>query len=352
MAKRGVVKHIPLEPIVIGPFKLTETGMEVQGRPSFSEYQGIGDFISRAHKCSGWWVADWLAYGESRSDWKEQLSAVLDVTQYAEQTVRNHKYIGENIAPSRRREDVSFSVHSEVASLAPKEQEKWLERAADHGWTQRELRSEIRAAARVKVISGQAHLEGMYRVIYADPPWLYGDSGATADGSLGKAERHYPGMTIDALCALPVKAHALENSVLFCWVTAPMLYENPGPREVIEAWGFTPKTQHVWDKVLGNYGHYSHVCHELLIVATRGSCMPDAPTPSPKSVTTIRRSNEHSEKPIEFRKMIEQQYTMGPYLELFGRKPVKGWSVFGNDARLWAEQAKPPIEVNDDDVPF
>lgn len=352
MTKRGLTKHIPLEPVTIGCFTLTETGMEVRGKPSFSEYQGIGDWISRAHKSSGWWVADWLAYGESRADFREMLDAVMDVTQYSEETVKNFKYLGENIPPSRRRADVDISKHFEVAALSAKEQDHWLEVAHDRGLTKRELRNEIRAAARTRVIQGQAHLEGMYRVIYADPPWLYGDSGATQDGSLGKAERHYPGMTIDELCKLPVQAHALDNSVLFCWTTAPMLYENPGPREVIEAWGFTPKTQHIWDKVLGNYGHYSHVTHEILIVATRGSCLPDAPTPSPKSVTTIRRSAEHSEKPIEFRQMIERQYTTGPYLELFGRKPAKGWSVFGNDARLWAEQAKPPVTVPDDDVPF
>jgi N6-adenosine-specific RNA methylase IME4 len=351
MAKRGIVKHVPLEPIRIGCYILTETGIEVEGEPTLSEHQGVGDFISRAHKASGWWVADWLRYGESRKDWKEKLDAVLDVTGYEYETAMNLKYLGENVPSSRRRADVDISKHFEVAPLPAKEQEQWLERTAEHGWTKRELRNEIRAAARVRVIQGQAHLEGMYRVILADPPWLYGDSDATADGSLGKAERHYPGMTIEALCNLPVKAHALENSILFCWVTAPMLYENPGPREVIEAWGFKPKTGRVWDKVLGNYGHYGHVTHEHLIIATRGSCLPDAPTPAPKSVFTIRRG-EHSEKPEDARKTIMQQYTTGPYLELFGRKPVKGWSVFGNDPRLWAEQAKPPIDVKEEEVPF
>ncbi len=341
-----------IQPFRIGCYEFTMTGLVVHGTPALSEHQGVGDFIERAEKASAWWAADWIAYGESRPDWKEVIEHLIDIGSYTEASVKQYRYIAQNVPPSRRLEGVSFSVHSEVAGLDAKDQRKWLEKAKDHGWTARETRNEIRAAARTKVIAGQAHLEGMYRVIYADPPWLYGDSGATADGSLGKAERHYPGMTIDELCKLPVKAHALDNSVLFCWTTAPMLYENPGPREVIEAWGFTSKTQHIWDKVLGNYGHYSHVCHEILIVATRGSCLPDVPTPSPKSVHTYRRSNEHSEKPIEFRKMIEQQYTVGPYLELFGRKPVKGWSVFGNDARLWAEQAKPPVPVNDDDVPF
>jgi N6-adenosine-specific RNA methylase IME4 len=340
MAKRGLVKHIPLEPIKLGCFTLTETGMEVEGKPSFSDYQGVGDFISRAVKSSNWWAVDWLKYGRSRPDWKERLDALLDVTQYSEETARKLRYLGENLASERRRADVDFSAHIEVAPLPPREQEHWLEEAASRGLSTRELRAEIRAAARTKVIAGQARLEGVYRVIYADPPWLYGDSGATEDGSLGKAERHYPGMTIEELCNLPVQAHAAEHSVLFCWTTAPMLYENPGPREVIEAWGFKPKTQHVWDKVLGNYGHYSHVTHEILIVATRGSCLPDVPTPSPKSVHTIRRTAEHSAKPEEFRQMIEKQYTTGPYLELFGRKPVRGWSVFGNDARLWASESR------------
>ncbi len=176
----------------------------------------------------------------------------------------------------------------------------------------------------------------MYRVIYADFPWKYNDSGATDDGSLGKAERSYQGMTIEEGCALPVQAHALPNSVLFFWVTSPFL---SACWPIIEAWGFTYKSSYVWDKVRGNYGHYNHVTHELLLICTRGSCTPDVPTPSPDSVVVIRREGEHSSKPDEFRKLIEEQYTIGPYLELFGRKPVDGWSVFGNDARLWAGEA-------------
>ena len=131
----------------------------------------------------------------------------------------------------------------------------------------------------------------------------------------------------------------LHQYLAMCWVTAPMLLENPGPREVIEAWGFKPKTGIVWDKVLHNWGHYVGVYHEHLIIATRGSCMPDVPTPLPDSVQVIRRSGEHSEKPEFFRKeIIERLYTTGPRLELFGRRPVEGWSVFGNDARLWQKE--------------
>lgn len=48
-----------------------------------------------------------------------------------------------------------------------------------------------------------------------------------------------------------------------------------------------------------------------------------------------------------------KHYTRGPYLELFGRKKVEGWSVFGNDARLWGDtNGKAPIEIKEEEVPF
>jgi N6-adenosine-specific RNA methylase IME4 len=39
---------------------------------------------------------------------------------------------------------------------------------------------------------------------------------------------------------------------------------------------------------------------------------------------------EHSAKPDEVRRRIERLLN-GPYLELFARKPVEGWTVWGNE---------------------
>lgn len=328
-----------MRPITIGGFSLSATGVEVKGRPSFDDYVGALAFAEGAHKASGWWLADLLRYGGTRGDWADRLSQAEHSTGLREKTLKNVRAIGA-IEKTIRREDVEFSLHGEVASLPPEEQINWLRRAADEGWSQRELRVEIRAAKRSAIIEGQAVLKGMYRVILADPPWIYSDSGPTKDGSLGKVERHYKGMTMDDLAKLPVKAHAMEDSILFCWVTATMLYENPGPREVIEAWGFTPKTGLVWNKVLGMPGHYAnHVTHEHVIIATRGSCMPDVGTPQDPSIFVERRKDEHSSKPECLRRWIEQHWTRGPYLELFGRRNVPNWNVFGNDARLWDQEA-------------
>ena len=70
-----------------------------------------------------------------------------------------------------------------------------------------------------------------YRVIYADPPWRYRDKQNIT--KLGGAEKHYPTMTIEEICNLPIPAE--KNSVLFLWVTSPML---EGCFKVIKAWGF------------------------------------------------------------------------------------------------------------------
>lgn len=314
-------------------FHFSETSLDITGKPTFDDYSAAGDFIQRSHRASGFWLADWLRYGEGRRDWEAKLSQAVDSSGLSEKTLKNVRAVGA-IEAENRQPGVEFSHHAEVAGMDAAEQREWLERAHTEGWTLREFRQMIRAAKRPRVIDGQATMAGFYRVWYADPPWSYGDSAPTEDGSLGKAERHYPTMSIEELCALPVEAHTTKNAVLFLWVTAPLLLQNPGPREVIEAWGFEYKTGAVWDKVVGMYGHYFHIQHEHLLVCTRGSCVPDVPVPSPKSLFTERRT-AHSKKPTAVRKVIERLYTRGPYVELFAREPAEGWETLGNDARLW-----------------
>lgn len=357
MAKhRGKTELLTKDSFELNGFEFTETSCTVKEgvRPSRPQFQGTLDFVRRAHKSSGFWLVDLIKYFDGRPDWKEFADMIIDAEVLAESTLKQYRYLGKHmLGPEERVDGAGFGLHAKVAALPHDEQIEWLEKAKDHGWGQQDLAANVQAAERTKFIDGQATLAGMFRVIYADPPWKYNQSNATLDGSLAKQASRYPGMTIEELCKLPVKAHALPDSILFMWVTAPFLLQNPGPREVIEAWGFEPKGGYVWDKVLGNPGSYNHVVHEHLIVATRGSCLPDVPTPQPKSVQIIRRSHEHSAKPDEFRRLIETHWNRGPYLELFGRKPVDGWSVFGNDARLWTKKDHaPPIKIDDDEVPF
>ena len=93
-------------------------------------------------------------------------------------------------------------------------------------------------------------------------------------------------------------------------------------------WDFKYKTSFVWDKIKHNFGYYNSVRHELLLVCTKGSCTPDN-SKLFDSVQSIGRK-AHSEKPEEFREIIDTLYTRGKKIELFSRKTVKGWDVWGN----------------------
>ena len=163
-----------------------------------------------------------------------------------------------------------------------------------------------------------------YRVIYADPPWEYGN--AMPDYVTAPSD-YYPAMSTRSICELPVRELADDNSVLFLWTTSPHL---PEAFSVITAWGFDYKASFVWDKIKHNMGHYNSVRHEFLLVCTRGSCMPDNPQLF-DSVQSIERT-EHSVKPEEFRMIIDTIYPNGRRIELFARRPAEGWEVWGNES--------------------
>ncbi len=165
---------------------------------------------------------------------------------------------------------------------------------------------------------------GKFRVIYADPPWSYGN---TQPDYHTEQRDHYPVMPLSDICAMPVKEWAEEDAVLFLWVTSPILEES---FQVIKAWGFKYKSSFVWDKVHHNMGHYNSVRHEFLLVCVRGSCQPDVRKLF-DSVQSIERTG-HSKKPDEFYDIIETIYTHGDRLEVFARRPRDGWKAYGNQS--------------------
>lgn len=188
--------------------------------------------------------------------------------------------------------------------------------------TVRELRSEVRKESLSDKMP--EFPKGKYKVIYADCPWQYNDKQDIS--SLGGAEKHYPTMTIQELCDLPVPSITDENAVLFFWVTSPLLEEG---FEVIKAWGFKYKASFIWDKVGHNMGHYNSVRHEFLLICTKGSCTPDN-IKLFDSVQSIEKTNKHSQKPNEFRDIIKTLYPNGNAIELFAREQHDGFDVYGN----------------------
>ena len=194
--------------------------------------------------------------------------------------------------------------------------------------------SQVSRELRQKELAAKAPLlpTGKYRVIYADPPWKYNDTMKISSDGLGEnygpAEAHYPPMTVPELCALPIKKLAEDNAVLFLWTTSPLL---EATFDIIKAWGFKYKTSFIWDKVKHNMGHYNSVRHEFLLVCTKGSCTPDVKKLF-DSVQSIERTDRHSQKPSEFREIIDTIYPNGARIELFAREFFDGWDAWGNEA--------------------
>jgi N6-adenosine-specific RNA methylase IME4 len=165
-----------------------------------------------------------------------------------------------------------------------------------------------------------------FRIIYSDPAWSYNDKQDTPQ--LGGAAKHYDTMSVSEICKLPVNNISEKDSVLFLWVTSPLLED---AFTVIKAWGFKYKTSFVWDKVKHNMGHYNSVRHEMLLIATKGSCTPDNKKLY-DSVQSIERNDNHSEKPIEFLNIIDDLYNYGNKLEMFCRNIKKDkWYGWGNE---------------------
>jgi len=191
----------------------------------------------------------------------------------------------------------------------------------------REAKRDDRIAKLGEVARGNRALDpsiGSFAVIYADPPWLY-EHCETENRSI---ENHYPTMSLNAICALPVAKLATDDAVLFLWATSPKLAE---AMRVIDSWGFTYRTCAVWVKNKIGMGYYYRQRHELLLVATRGKVPVPAPADRPDSVIESP-TGKHSQKPALAAEQIERMYPSLPRVELFCRSPRAGWSAWGNQA--------------------
>ena len=163
-----------------------------------------------------------------------------------------------------------------------------------------------------------------YPVILADPPWRRPEGTSPPNC---KIENHYPTMTTEAICALPVSALATEAAVLFLWSVAPNL---PEALQVMAAWGFDYETSMVWVKHFIGPGYWVRSRHEFLLIGSRGDMPHPAPCARPDSVIEAPR-REHSRKPDEAYEIIERMYPELPRIELFARQTRPGWAAWGNE---------------------
>lgn len=177
----------------------------------------------------------------------------------------------------------------------------------------------------------------MFEIFYADPPWEF-RSTATGGTFTSGASQKYPTMPLGAIMGLPVASVATPNASLFLWVPSRLKFSHGQPTAA--AWGFPHYQGTVyWNKLRIGMGYWFRNQVEELLVFTKGDVAPFG-CQLPNILSLL--AGEHSEKPEEFRRLIETATGTASSrrnLELFARRQVPGWTgignqVTGNDVRV------------------
>ena len=326
--------------IVAPPFKLpgqlTPKGWMLPRATTFEQWKRIGIALGKVERSVYWLIGDWWAAGDAWD--RKRVHLVRDDPTWEGPSYRvcqDCAWVAKAHELSRRRESLSFQHHREVAALKPIEADRLLDVAEAQALSTRQLRVAVRRSlnyyatqpgetSTVNDLDRLAASGRRFSTIYADPPWPYeNQTTALATGN------HYDTMSIEELCALPVASLAAPDAHLHLWVTSAFLV---GPPErIFAAWGFVYSgSSFVLVKRRMGLGNYWRISHELLLTGVRGNA-PRFRDNSLRSWLEVERTGQ-SVKPEGVRSLIERA-TPGPYLELFGRRNVKHWTVWGNEVR-------------------
>jgi hypothetical protein len=122
----------------------TRTGIIFDANLSYQQWEAIGQRIANIADASAWWIGDWLLHGQWT--YGRKYEAVIEVTGYKKQTLKNLAWVAGRYQLSRRRDNLTIGHHETVASLAPHEADHWLLLAERERYTVKDLRDHVNAA--------------------------------------------------------------------------------------------------------------------------------------------------------------------------------------------------------------
>jgi N6-adenosine-specific RNA methylase IME4 len=179
---------------------------------------------------------------------------------------------------------------------------------------------------------------GTYSTILMDPPWRF-DNRTGKMAPEHKRLKRYETLSMDEIAALPVARYARTPSHLYMWCPNALL---PEGLKIMEAWGFKYKTNIVWYKIRKDggpdgrgVGFYFRNVTELLLFGIKGRMRTLDPGRTQTNIV-LSRKEEHSKKPADVYRII-QECSPGPYLELFARERVPGWTCWGNQVDSYVD---------------
>jgi hypothetical protein len=124
--------------------KMPRTGLQFPQKLPFEKWLTVGRQLSNVNTSSAWCLGDWLVYGEAT--YNGRYRDAIERTSLDYKTLRNYAWVARRFMLSRRRDALSFGHHAEVAALSEPEQDFWLRKAENLGWSRNQLRREVRTS--------------------------------------------------------------------------------------------------------------------------------------------------------------------------------------------------------------
>ena len=120
----------------------TPTSLTLPPDISYEDYETVGAFIGMVGDASNWWLGSWVIQGEMLHG--DKVAQASEITRRSPQTLANVASTCRRVPVANRNPKLSFTAHSEVAALEPKEQKRWLKIAEQEDLRTHELRERIR----------------------------------------------------------------------------------------------------------------------------------------------------------------------------------------------------------------
>jgi len=125
-----------------GHLTLTAFRLPVEFTPD--HFVMVGRSFTRIEDATHWWVGDMIVQAEGL--WGHDAHQHIEDAfgHIPEASRAQYATVAERIPPARRKRDLSWTHHRVVYKLDPEEQDTWLGRALEAGWSKRELEQHIR----------------------------------------------------------------------------------------------------------------------------------------------------------------------------------------------------------------
>jgi len=145
--KKKTVNSLAKIPLKIPKCELSKTYLKVDASMTTKEFINVWDCLQQVNGAVQWWIGDWINLARDKHKFAStvQVENILNSV-YSDGYLKNLSWVAWQIPESRRRENLSFSHHQEVAPLSEEEQEHWFDKAEKEHCSVKKLRAEIATA--------------------------------------------------------------------------------------------------------------------------------------------------------------------------------------------------------------